>query len=112
MITALEQANLALRLVLEMLMLALVTLAAWRSPGAGASRVLRGAVAAVAAVGVMVVWAFVVHSTRAWPVRASVQVVLFGAAAWTLAGRRGQRVGGVFAGAVVVNAALMGVWDQ
>ena len=37
MITALEQANLVLRLLLELLMLALVTLAGWRSPGAGAS---------------------------------------------------------------------------
>jgi hypothetical protein len=77
MIAALEQANLVLRLLPELLMLALVTLAGWRSPGAGASWVPRGAVAAS-----------------------------------TLAGRRGQKAGGVFLGSVLANAALVAVWDQ
>ena len=72
----------------------------------------RGAVAAAAATGAMVVWAFVVHSTLARPVRVIVQAALFGAAASTLAGRRGQKAGGVFLGSVLANAALMAVWDQ
>lgn len=109
MITALQQANLVLRFLLELGMLGLVALAVWRLPRRPLARIIASAIAVLA---VSVLWALVVHSGAPAPIRLAVQVALFTVAGWSLASRRRRTAAVAFLAVVLGNAALMGAWHQ
>jgi hypothetical protein len=110
MIATLQSANLMLRFLLELTLLAVAALAAWRSFDRGWVR-LAASTAAPLAVGVL--WATVVHGGQVpAPVRLATQVVLFGLAVAALIRLGRRRLAAGFAAVVVANAVLMTAWAQ
>jgi hypothetical protein len=109
MLTTIHSANLALRFCLEMALLAVVGLWAWRS--------FEGRLQVAATIGlplvVMTIWGSVVHGAGVpGAVQFGTQVVLFAAAAVALVRIRHANLAALFGVAVVVNALLMAVWAQ
>jgi Protein of unknown function (DUF2568) len=110
MIATLQSANLMLRFVLEIVLLAIAAFVGWRSFDRTWLRVA-AAVAAPLAVGVL--WATVVHGAHVPPaVRLGTQIVLFGLAVTALARLGRRRLAAGFAIVVVSNALLMTAWAQ
>ena len=110
MIATLQSANLMLRFLLELALLAVAALVAWRSFERTWVR-LAAATAALGAVGVL--WATVVHGAHVpASVRLGTQVVLFGLAVVALARLGRRRLAAGFAAVVVANALLMTAWAQ
>jgi hypothetical protein len=110
MIATLQSANLLLRFLLELTLLAVAALVAWRSFDRTGVRV---AAATVAPLAVAVLWATVVQGAQVpAPVRLGTQVVLFGLAVVALARLGRRRLAAGFAAVTVANAVLMTVWAQ
>jgi hypothetical protein len=110
MIATLQSANLILRFFLELALLAVAALVAWRSFD---RTWLRVAAATAAPLAVGVLWATVVHGAHVpAPVRIATQVVLFGLATAGLARLGRRRLAAGFAAVVVANAVLMTAWAQ
>jgi hypothetical protein len=110
MLDLLQNANLVLRLGVELALLVAVGHAAWRG-------IRPRAVRAVAAVSlpttVAVLWATVVHgATVPAPVQLAAQAVLFGTGVAGLVAVHRGRLAACFTAVIVVNAALMGLLAQ
>ncbi|MGN6751595.1 MAG: DUF2568 domain-containing protein [Intrasporangium sp.] len=106
----LQSANLAIRFLLELTVLAAVTVLAVRSIQ---PVVLRSAAAAAAPLAVATVWATVVHGpgVPSW-LRATAQIVVFGAAALSIVRLGRPRFALGFAVVAAANAALMALLAQ
>jgi hypothetical protein len=110
MIATLQSANLMLRFLLELALLAVAAVVTWRSFDRGWVRV---AAAAAAPLAVGVLWATVVHGAHVpAAVRLGTQIVLFGMAVVALARLGRRRLAAGFAAVVVANAVLMTAWAQ
>jgi hypothetical protein len=109
MLDLIQGANLLARFLLEIAMLAVLTVTAFRSRQGMWPRLLA---AAATFVGVTLVWALVVHGSLPSAVRVGTQVVLFGAAGLALVGARRRAAAAAFVGVVLLNAGLMVVWGQ
>lgn len=113
MLDVVQGANLALRFVLELCALAALSFWGWRTGSATWSQVLL-AVGAPLAAGVM--WgAFAAPRSAvavSGAVRFGIQALVLGGAALALVGVRRPTLAAVFAAAVLVNGALIAVWDQ
>jgi hypothetical protein len=110
MITALQNANLAVRFLLELALLAAVTTAAWRMVDGAA---LRPLAAAAAAIAVGTAWVLLVHGEHiptAVQVTAQVAALALGAAALVRLGVSGLAIG--FTITALLNAALLVAWNQ
>lgn len=110
MIALLQNANLAVRLGVEIALLVAVGYAAWRAIPHPALRILATVVLPVL---VAVVWATVVHGTDVpGSVRVGAQIVLFAAGVAGLAAVHRVRLAAGFAAVIVLNAGLMTLWAQ
>ena len=110
MLALLQNANLVVRLGVEIALLVAVGYAAWR---AVPHRGLRMLATVGLPVLVAVVWATVVHGTEVpGSVRVGAQIVLFAAGVIGLAAVHRARLAAVFAAVILLNAGLMTVWVQ
>lgn len=108
MLTIAENLNLAVRLGVELALLAAVGYWAWRTVR-GRARV---ATTIAAPLAVAIIWATVVHGTGPAAVRLGTQVLLFAVATAALLAVHRPRLVAAFVSVVTVNAALMAVWAQ
>ena len=108
-----HSANLGLRFILELCALAALGYWGYRTGGTTIAKV---GLATGAVVMTAVVWAtFVAPNASvsvAGPVHVLLQVAIFGAAAAALFTLHRPTLASVFAGTVLVNAALMAAWGQ
>lgn len=106
-------ANLGLRFILELCALGALGYWGYRTGGTTLAKLARAAGAVIATA---VVWAAFVAPDASvpapGPVRALLQVLVFGAAAVALFSLRRTMVASVFGAIVLLNAALMAVWGQ
>jgi Protein of unknown function (DUF2568) len=110
MLQTLQTLNLALRLCLELAILASIGVWAWHSIRRPGLRVLAAVGLPLAAA---VAWGTFVHGELVPSVTGViVEVALFAAAAAALVAIRHPRLAGAFAGAVLANAGLMTLWAQ
>ncbi len=110
MLALAQNTNLAVRFLLELVVLAAVSYAAWRLIEPVAPRVLL-AVTLPAAVAVL--WATLVHGAGVpgW-ISVTAQVAVFAAAAAALAATQHVRLASAFVATAAINAALMTAWSQ
>ena len=108
-----HSANLGLRFILELCALAALGWWAYRTGGTTLARLAR---AGGAVLGTAVVWpAFIAPDASIpapGPVRAVLQVLVFGAATAALVRLRRPVLASIFGASVLVNAALMAAWGQ
>lgn len=122
MMDAIQAGNLLVRFLVELAMVGLLAIGAWRlssrrvqhrdQTATAAAKVGPAMVAGAVAVVTGVIWALVVHGPLPEWLQLCTQAVLFAAAAATLMQLRSRVAAGGFVGVVVANAALMGVWGQ
>lgn len=108
-----NSANLGLRFILELCALATLGYWAYRTGGTMRARLAR---AGGAVLGTAVVWAAFIAPDASipvpGPVRAVLQVLVFGAATAALVRLRRPVLASTFGASVLVNAVLMAVWGQ
>ena len=110
MLDLLQNANLAVRLGLEVALLLAVGYAAWRGiPHRG----LRLVAVFALPLSVAVLWVMVVHGSGVpAPLQIAAQIALFAAAATGLVLVRRARLAAGFAVVALANACLMAIWAQ
>src|SRR3954454_5317758 len=110
MLDLLQNANLAVRLGVEVALLVAVGYAAWRGIS---HRTLRLVAVFALPLSVAVLWVTVVHGSGVpAPLRGGAQIALFTAAATGLVLVRRARLATGFAVVALANASLMAIWAQ
>jgi len=110
MLDLLQNANLAVRLCVEVALLVAVGYAAWRGIS---HRSLRLVAVFALPLSVAVLWVTVVHGSGVpAPLRGGAQIALFTAAATGLVLVRRARLAAGFAVVALANAGLMAIWAQ
>jgi Protein of unknown function (DUF2568) len=109
MLTAAQNANLLVRFLLELALLTVVGLTAWRSLR---SPVWRGIAVVAAPAAVAVGWAVLVQGDVSAPVRAGAQLAALLLGVGCLLRLGTPRLAGALTAVALLNAALLVVWNQ